>query len=37
VGLIFPGRQFRHLNTLGLQPFPFFHGGLDLAAGIGRI
>jgi putative N6-adenine-specific DNA methylase len=37
VGLIFPGRQFRHLNTLGLQPFPFFHGGLDLAACIGRI
>jgi putative N6-adenine-specific DNA methylase len=37
VGLIFPGRQFRHLNTLDLDPFPFFHGGLDLTAGIGRI
>jgi len=37
VGLIFPGRQFRHLNILDLQPFPFFHGGLDLTAGIGRI
>ena len=37
VGLIFPGRQFRHLNSLNLEPFPFFHGGLDLTAGIGRV
>lgn len=37
VGLIYPDRQFRHLNFLDLKPFPFFHGGLDLAAGIGTI
>ncbi len=36
-GLIFPGKQFRHLNHLTLRPFPFFHGGLNLAAGIGTI
>ncbi|MDZ7666082.1 MAG: RNA methyltransferase [Desulfotignum sp.] len=37
VGLIFPGKQFGHLNFLNLKPFPFFHGGLNLAAGIGTI
>ena len=37
VGLIYPGKQFRHLNFLNLKPFPFFHGGLNLAAGIGTI
>lgn len=36
-GLIFPGKQFSHLNHLNLKPFPFFHGGLNLAAGIGTI
>jgi putative N6-adenine-specific DNA methylase len=37
VGLIYPGKQFSHLNFLNLKPFPFFHGGLNLAAGIGTI
>jgi putative N6-adenine-specific DNA methylase len=37
VGLIYPGKQFSHLNFLDLKPFPFFHGGLNLAAGIGTI
>lgn len=37
IGLIFPGKQFSDLNHLNLKPFPFFHGGLNLAAGIGRI
>jgi putative N6-adenine-specific DNA methylase len=36
-GLIFPGKQFSDLNHLNFKPFPFFHGGLNLAAGIGRI
>jgi putative N6-adenine-specific DNA methylase len=36
-GLIFPGKQFSDLNHLNLKPFPFFHGGLNLSAGIGRI
>jgi putative N6-adenine-specific DNA methylase len=37
VGLIFPQKQFRDMNFLKLRPLPFFHGGLDLAAGIGTI
>jgi putative N6-adenine-specific DNA methylase len=37
VGLIYPGKQFGHLNFLNLKTFPFFHGGLNLAAGIGTI
>ncbi len=36
-GLIFPAKQFSHLNRLNLKPFPFFHGGLNLSAGIGMI
>jgi 23S rRNA G2445 N2-methylase RlmL len=37
VGLIFPQKQFSDMNFLKLQPMPFFHGGLNLAAGIGTI
>ncbi|MDT8378218.1 MAG: RNA methyltransferase [Desulfotignum sp.] len=37
IGLIYPGKQFRHMNFLNLRPFPFFHGGLYLAAGIGTV
>ncbi|MCF8112753.1 MAG: RNA methyltransferase [Desulfotignum sp.] len=35
VGLVFPKKQFGDLNHLNLRPMPFFHGGLELAAGIG--
>jgi putative N6-adenine-specific DNA methylase len=37
VGLIFPQKQFRDMNFLKLRPLPFFHGGLNLAAGTGTI
>ena len=37
VGVIFPQKQFGGMNFLKLRPLPFFHGGLDLAAGIGTV
>ena len=37
VGVIFPQKQFGSMNFLKLRPLPFFHGGLDLAAGIGTV
>ncbi|MCA1793698.1 MAG: RNA methyltransferase [Desulfobacteraceae bacterium] len=37
VGLVFPKKHMADLNHPGLAGFGFFHGGLDLAAGIGTI
>jgi putative N6-adenine-specific DNA methylase len=37
VGLVFPKKHMADLNHPGLAGFGFFHGGLDLAAGIGII
>lgn len=36
-GIILPERQMRKIRGLDLSPFPFFHGGLDLTAGVGMI
>lgn len=37
VGLVFPGKHLPKTTQLRLQPFHFFHGGLDLTAGIGIV
>lgn len=37
VGIIYPEKALGKAMGLALQPMPFFHGGLDLFAGIGRI
>ncbi len=37
VGLVFPGKHLPKMTQLRLQPFHFFHGGLDLTAGIGIV
>jgi putative N6-adenine-specific DNA methylase len=37
VGIIYPEKKLAKVIGLPLQPMPFFHGGLDLYAGIGKI
>jgi putative N6-adenine-specific DNA methylase len=37
VGIIYPEKALGKAMGLPLQPMPFFHGGLDLFAGIGKI
>ncbi len=37
VGIIYPEKALGKAMKLPLQPMPFFHGGLDLYAGIGKI
>ncbi len=37
VGIIYPEKALGKAMGLPLQPMPFFHGGLDLFAGIGQI
>jgi len=37
VALVFPGNHLPKMVQLRLQPFHFFHGGLDLTAGIGIV
>ena len=37
LGMIFPGAKMWKLPGLPLSPLPFFHGGLDLTAGLGQI
>ncbi|MCP3940761.1 MAG: RNA methyltransferase [Desulfobacteraceae bacterium] len=37
VGIIYPEKALGRVMGLPLQPMPFFHGGLDLFAGIGKI
>lgn len=37
VAVIFPEKHTGKLHHLRLRPFPFFHGGLDLVAGLGII
>ncbi|MBU0969675.1 MAG: RNA methyltransferase, partial [Proteobacteria bacterium] len=37
VGIIYPDKATGKALGLPLQPMPFFHGGLDLYAGIGKI
>ncbi len=37
VGIIYPEKALGKVMNLPLRPMPFFHGGLDLFAGIGKI
>lgn len=37
LALVFPGNHLPKMTQLRLQPFHFFHGGLDLTAGIGIV
>ena len=37
LGIIFPGPWVKGLDGIKLNHLPFFHGGLDLVAGVGRI
>jgi len=37
VGIIYTEKALSKATGLALQPMPFFHGGLDLYAGIGKI
>ena len=37
VGIIYPEKALGKAMGLPLQPMPFFHGGLDLFAGIGKV
>jgi len=37
VGIIYPEKALGKAMGIPLQPMPFFHGGLDLFAGIGQI
>ena len=37
LGMIFPGQGIQKLKGLPLSAHPFFHGGLDLVAGLGEI
>jgi putative N6-adenine-specific DNA methylase len=37
VGIIYPEKALGKSLGLPLQPMPFFHGGLDLYAGIGKV